>query len=311
MLLQVTKSWDDGRDIRFFELRSPDGAELAAFTPGAHVDLELGGGLVRQYSLLNDSDERDRYVIAVAREPASRGGSIWLHDRLAVGDLVPVGAPRSHFALREDARHSVLIAGGIGITPIWCMAQRLIRLGRSWELHYAARDRDGAALLTEIEALAGRATLYFSRSEGGMRIDLDTVIDAAPPGAHFYFCGPAAMLDAFRAACAGLPDDHVHFEQFTAAAPIASDGGYTIELVRSGREIEVEPGETILDAFKRVGLRATFSCREGVCGSCETGVVSGTPDHRDAVLTDAERAEGKTMMICCSGSLTERLVLDL
>jgi tetrachlorobenzoquinone reductase len=312
MELLVTKAWDDGRDVRCFELRAPDGADLPPFTAGAHIDLALGEGLIRQYSLLNAPSEHDRYVIAVARAEASRGGSIWLHDHLKSGDRIEVAAPRSHFVLREDAAHSVLFAGGIGITPIWCMIQRLQALGKSWELHYAARDRDGATLLADIEGLGhDAATFYFTRAPGGARMDMDAIVDAASEGTHFYCCGPGGMLDSFRTACAWTPPDRVHFEQFTAAQPVATDGGFVVELAKTKREVQIEPGETILDALNRAGLRTVSSCREGVCGSCETAVLAGTPDHRDAVLTDAERAEGKTMMICCSGSLSKRLILDL
>lgn len=303
---------DIAMDVRLFELGASNGGPLPAFEAGAHVDVILAEGTVRQYSLLNAPGARDRYVIAVAREPEGRGGSALMHDRLSVGDEVHVSAPRCHFALVEGAPHSVLVAGGIGITPIWCMIQRLNAIGASWELHYAARTRTHAALLDEIEAgaAAGTVRTYFNL-DGDPLMDLGAIVADAPAGAHFYCCGPLSLLDAYRAACAPVPGERVHFEQFTAAAPAALDGGYEIELARSGRTLPVGPGESILDALKGAGLSASYSCREGICGSCETAVLSGTPDHRDAILTEAERAEGRTMMICCSGSLSPRLVLDL
>ncbi|MDB5444832.1 MAG: oxidoreductase [Phenylobacterium sp.] len=310
--LRVDRIREDGEEIRVLELAAPDGGELPPFRAGAHIDLALGGGLIRQYSLINGQQDRHRYVIAVARAPASRGGSAWLHENVKEGDLLPVSAPRSHFGLDETARHSVLIAGGIGITPLWSMAQQLSALGRSWVLHYGARERRAAALIEDIEALAGdRAHTYFSCADGGRRLDVGDLVWDAPPGSHFYCCGPSGMIESFRQACAGLAAQFVHFERFTAAAPAAADGGFTVVLARSKREIEVQPGETILEALKSAGLNAAYSCREGVCGSCETTVVSGVPDHRDAVLSDAERGSNQTMMICCSGSLSDRLVLDL
>lgn len=302
---------DETETVRLFELRSVDGGDLPVFVAGAHIDIALGGDLVRQYSLLNAPHETHRYVIAVAREVASRGGSIYLHEQVEAGDLLGISLPRTHFALDETAPYSVLIAGGIGVTPIWCMAQRLSAIGHDWEMHYAARTRDGAALLGAIEPVAdGRLATYFNL-DGDPLMDLPAIVAAAPEGTHFYCCGPAALLDAYKLACASLPPAQVHFEQFTAAGPVASEGGFTLELAKSRKTVEVAPGQTILDALKGAGFRAAYSCREGVCGACETTVLAGVPDHRDVVLTDEERAAGKTMMICCSGALSSRLVLDL
>lgn len=311
MLLKAHQIRDEVAGIRIIELRRPDGAPLQRFAAGAHVDV-AAGGVSRQYSLVNSPAERDRYVIAVAREPASRGGSRWLHDELASGDLVEVGEPRCTFVLVEDAPHTVLIAGGIGFTPLWCMAHRLAAIGASWELHYAVRDPQVAALLPEIVAATQATRTLYSRTVGdGRRMDIAALVRAAPAAAHFYCCGPLGMIDDLRAAASALPGSRVHVELFTAVEPAATEGGYRLKLARSGREIAVEPGQTILDALRGAGMAASYSCREGVCGTCETRVLAGTPDHRDAILTDAERAAGDTMMICCSGSLTAELVLDL
>lgn len=315
MVVRVAEMIDDRGDVRLFDLRPLDDTELPAFSAGAHIDVHVGPDLIRQYSLLNDPQERHRYVIAIALEPESRGGSRHLHAAVAQGDTLVISAPRCHFALDEAAPHSVLIAGGIGITPIWSMAQRLKALGRSFELHYAVRARDAAPLLDPIEAMPAstiaRIATYFSRDPGGSRPDVAAILRAIAPGTHVYCCGPGALMDAFRAAAAHLPPETVHLEQFTAVASIADEGGFTVELAKAGRTIEVLPGQTILDAIREAGLRTTSSCREGICGSCETVVLSGSPDHRDAVLTDAEKAEGNTMMICCSGSLSPKLVLDI
>jgi len=311
--VRVAAIRDVAHDVRLFELVAEGEAPLPSFVAGAHIDVILGEGMIRQYSLLNAPDELHRYVIAVAREADGRGGSAHMHDALSIGDSLRVSAPRCHFGLVEAAPNSVLIAGGIGITPIWCMIQRLIAIGASWELHYAARTRTHAALLDDIErgsADTGRVRTYFNL-EGDPLMDLRQIVAGAPSGSHFYCCGPLPLLEAYRAACTTVSENQVHFEQFAAAAPAALDGGYEIELARSGKTLAVAPGESILDALRGAGLSASYSCREGICGSCETAVLGGTPDHRDAILTDAERAEGRTMMICCSGSLSPRLILDL
>jgi vanillate O-demethylase ferredoxin subunit len=297
--------------VRLLTLAALGGEPLPGYAPGAHIDVFLPDGSARQYSLIDPATTAGTYRIAIAREDSGRGGSKYLHDGVAVGDALAIGVPRCHFGLEAAAPASVLFAGGIGVTPILCMAQALEAQGSSWRMHFGARTRGHATLIDEIEALAGARLHTYFNLEGDAPMDLPALVKSAPAGAHFYCCGPAPMIDAFRAACEGIASDRVHFEQFTAAAPAALDGGYDVELAKTRRTVRVETGESILDALSRAGLRMSYSCREGVCGSCETTVIAGSPDHRDAILTDAERAESKTMMICCSGSLGERLVLDL
>lgn len=301
--------------IHSFELASPAGDALPAFEPGAHIDLHLPGGLVRSYSLLGaDEGEgagRRAWRIAVQHDLASRGGSRLVHERLHVGDLVAVDGPRNNFRLEEGARHSVLMAGGIGITPIGAMVRRLAQLGRSWTLHYAVRDRRTAAFAEELTALGDHVHLHVDDEAGGRLLDIAGIVAAAPAGAHLYCCGPLPMLAAFEAATAEIPGERVHVEYFTAKAPPATSGGFVVELARSGRSIEIPAGESILEAVLDLGIDVPNSCREGVCASCETRVLEGVPDHRDLVLTREEQAANTTMMICCSGSKTERLVLDL
>ena len=300
-------------DVLAFDLRSPVQAELPPFEPGAHVDLHLPDGVVRSYSLLNDARERHRYLLAIKREPAGRGGSAWLHDQARVGGPMAVSEPKNHFALVDAAPHSVLVAGGIGITPLWCMAQRLQAERRSWTLHYRAKSRASAALLHRLgqPGFRERVHLSFSDEPGTPRLDLAALVRAAPPGAHFYCCGPNPMIDAFEQACHDLPPDHVHAEHFAATEAPATEGGYTIRLARSGRVLPVMAGQSILATLKANGLQAPSACQQGVCGECETKVLAGTPDHRDLVLTPQERAAGRSMMICCSGSLSPELTLDL
>lgn len=300
-------------DVLVFDLRSATKADLPPFEPGAHINLHLDHGVVRSYSLLNDSRERHRYVLAIKREEASRGGSAWMHGQARVGMPIQVSGPTNAFGLDGRARHSVLIAGGIGITPLWCMAQSLQASGRSWELHYRAKRRGGAALLDELSqpAWKDRVRLGFSDDTDGPRLDLDALIRSAPEGSHFYCCGPTAMIDAFEQACRKLPPERVHAERFSAAEAPATEGGYAVRLARSGRVLSVLPGHTILATLTASGLKATSACQQGVCGECEVKVLAGTPDHRDLVLSPAERSAGQTMMICCSGSLTPELTLDL
>lgn len=298
-----------------YELRDPERAALPAFTAGAHVDLHLSNGMVRSYSLVNGQDERLRYVIAVQKDRASRGGSTWVHEKLRTGDLVAVSAPRNNFPLAEDAAHSLLIAGGIGITPLWCMMQRIAALGRGATLYYCVRTRKEAAFCEPIAALAEKAGIEvvfnFDGEPGGKMLDIAGVVARAASGTHLYCCGPVPMLDAFEAATEELPRERVHVEYFTPKEAPAAEGGFTVVLAKTGRSFQILPGKTILETLLDAGVNVASSCLEGVCGTCETRVLEGTPDHRDVVLTESERKASKTMMICCSGSKTERLVLDL
>jgi vanillate O-demethylase ferredoxin subunit len=295
--------------IHLYEFTPADGASFPSFTAGAHIDVQLPNGLVRQYSLCNPQQERDRYVVGIKRDPASRGGSSYVHEQLKVGALLQLGGPRNHFALREDAPHSVLIAGGIGVTPIACMAQRLRAIGASFEVHYSVRRRDEAAFL---DVLAGpELHLHVDAEQGGAPLPLQRFVPGARADAHLYCCGPTPMLDAFEAACAGRPAGHVHLERFSATATPAAEGGFTVQLARAGRSIQVAPGCSILEALRQQGIPVQASCEQGICGSCETRVLGGTPDHRDSLLSDEEKRANQVMMVCCSGSKDPVLVLDL
>lgn len=281
------------------------GAALPPFTAGAHLDLALAPGLTRSYSLCNAPGERDRYEIAVQLAPESRGGSRWVHERWRVGDVLAVSEPRNHFALEEAAPLSVLIAGGIGITPMLAMIARLNALGRGWALHYAVRTRARAAFL---DRLADPRVRVVYDHEGDAPLDLAAIVAAAPRDAHLYCCGPTGMLKAFEAAAAGR---HAHVEYFAAAAPAATAGGYALELRRSGRTVAVAPGQRMLDALLAAGVMLAYSCAQGLCGACETRVLGGVPDHRDDYLTEEEKAANRTVMPCCSGAKSPVLVLDL
>jgi vanillate O-demethylase ferredoxin subunit len=295
-------------DINLYEFRLPDGAQLPAFTAGAHVDLHLPNGLTRQYSLCNSQDGRDRYVVGVKKDAGSRGGSRCVHEQLRVGMTVPVGAPRNNFPLHEEAVHSVLIAGGIGITPIASMVSRLRDRGLPWELHYSARRREEAAFLEELGSQ--HVHLHIDEEHGGGLLDIEGIVRRAPSGAHVYCCGPTPMLDAFESAAGGHPAEHVHLERFSAPK-LAGGGAFFVELAKSGRRIFVEPDESIADALRAQGIEVQTSCEQGICGTCETRVLAGRPDHRDELLSDGERAANDVMMICCSRSKDDVLVLDL
>lgn len=305
----------EAQDVISVELRPVDGTLFPAFTPGSHIDLSLPNGLVRSYSLSNCSDDKNRYVVGVLRDRGSRGGSRCVHESLRVGIPITISEPRNHFVLDESAAHTVLVAGGIGITPLLCMARRLKALGRSFEVLYFARDRKGAAFLDELQAMGMPLHQHFD-SEQGCAPDLRELLARRAPdaGTHHYACGPTPMLDAFEKVCAELGHVNAHIERF-APLEIKAAGdarsNYTVELRRSGRFIEITPEKSLLDTLIEAGIKADHSCCEGVCGSCETRVLAGEPDHRDSVLSPKERASNKVMMICVSGCKSETLVLDL
>jgi ferredoxin-NADP reductase len=300
-------------DIVSFEFVAADGAALPAFTAGAHIDLHLPGGLVRSYSLVNDPAERHRYVVAVDKAADGRGGSAWMHSVPRPGDRFEATAPANDFPLYEDAPLSIFIAGGIGITPFVSMAARLNALGRPWRLHYAVRSPARAAYAREVEALdaTGSGVDIRYSSEGLGRMDIAAIVRDAPAGAHVYCCGPNGMLDTFTAACAAIAPQRVHLERFAASQAAATGGGYEVVLHRTGRTLAVNDGKTLLDTLLDAGVDVQYSCSQGICGTCCTPVLEGQPDHRDDYLTAEEKQAGKAMMVCCSGSLTPRLVLDL
>jgi vanillate O-demethylase ferredoxin subunit len=295
-------------DTHAYEFVSRSSAALPAASPGDHIDVHLPNGLVRQYSL---SELRpNRYVVAVKRDPASRGGSRFLHDEVRVGTRLLVGEPRNHFPFETRAIHSVFFAGGIGITPIMTMVDHAAANGMSWELHYATRSNEAA--FTDVLSRHGDQVHFWGRQRTASQpLDIAALIGSTNPAAHFYCCGPEPMITAFREAARAIPEDRVRFERFGAMPAEGNHDGFTVVLARSGREVLVPPSTTILDALLAEGIDLPFSCQQGVCGQCETRVLAGTPDHHDQILTEGERASGTTMMICCSVSKEARLVLDL
>jgi tetrachlorobenzoquinone reductase len=302
------------RDTNVFTFRRPDGGRLPPYKPGAHIDIHLPNGLMRQFSLLNPDASPESYVVGIKLDAASRGGSRYIFDELRVGHTLKISAPRNNFPLVEDSAEVILFAGGIGITPIWCMTQQLAAQNRAWKLYYSCRSRADMAFLTALEKYeADRVHLHFDEEAGGKFLDIAAVISAAPQDAHFYCCGPNPMLAAFEAAAASRPRSRVHLEYFTPKAEIEANtlGGFWVELARSGEEYFIPEGKKILEVLFEAGVDVDYSCELGICGECVTRVISGIPDHHDSVLSEEEQASNEKVMICCAGCKTERLVLDM
>ncbi|MDH6547490.1 PDR/VanB family oxidoreductase [Streptomyces sp. SAI-041] len=287
-------------------LRHPLGEQLPAWEPGAHIDVLLGPALERQYSLCGDPSDRSCWRIAVLREPEGRGGSAHVHQQLRQGDKVRVRGPRNHFALRPAPRYR-FVAGGIGITPILPMLAAAEEAGAEWTLLYGGRTRGSMAFTEELIRYGDRVTVA-PQDETGL-LDLAPVLDGVPEGTLVYCCGPGPLLDAVEERCpAGL----LHVERFTPKdRPEGENTQFEVELAQTGTTITVAPDVSVLDAVRAAGVEVLFSCTEGTCGTCETDVLDGTPDHRDSVLTDEEREAGETMMICVSRCRGKKLVLDL
>ncbi|MBS0530269.1 MAG: oxidoreductase [Proteobacteria bacterium] len=308
--LKISRITTLAEDIRGLTLVRPDGGELPSFAPGAHIDLRLSDDLVRQYSLINDGAKAPScYQVGVARDPHSRGGSAFVHDHLSKEMEIRVSAPRNHFPLVEDARNYVFIAGGIGITPIYAMARWCAARGKSWKLAYATRTAGRCAFRDELRAF-GQAHLHHD-DEGKGVLDLAPYLETPAVGTHLFCCGPQPLMTAVKDATANWPVGSVHFEWFSApAAASTANEPFEVVLHRSGQRLSVRSDQTLLAALRDAGVPIASVCAEGVCGTCETPVIAGEIDHRDQVLTEDEKATGKTMMVCCSRS-RGTLVLDL
>jgi vanillate O-demethylase ferredoxin subunit len=314
LTVRVARKAAEAQDVCTFELVDPAGAPLPAFSAGSHIDVQVPGGVTRQYSLCNDPAETHRYLIGVLREPASRGGSVAMHDRVAEGDLLTISAPKNHFALAHEATRHLLLAGGIGITPILCMAERLAIVGADFELHYCTRSRARTAFAARIEASAFARRAHFHHDDGvpEQKLDLAKLLHAPQPGTHLYVCGPKGFMDAVlgTARARGWPEARIHFEFF--AAEVAGGGGaFEVLLASSGRVIPVPADRSVVQALAAAGVVVATSCEQGVCGTCLTRVIEGVPEHRDLYLTPEEQAAGDQFLPCCSRAKSPRLVLDL
>jgi phthalate 4,5-dioxygenase reductase subunit len=296
-----------------FELRDPAGAPLPSFTPGAHISVQVTGGVVRKYSLCNAPGDGDRYEIAVKREADGRGGSSALIDGVRAGDLLPCSAPRNDFALDDRARSYLFIAGGIGITPILSMVRHLEATERAtFRLYYLTRTPQVTAFreLLASPPFRGRVVIHHDEGDPQRAFDLWPVLER-PTGAHLYCCGPRPMLEAVRDMTGHWSSAKVHFESFldASATRSAADRAFRVVLARSGRTIEVPADRSLLVALRDAGVEVSSSCESGTCGTCRTRLLGGDADHRDLVLTDAERET--SIMVCVSRARGEMLELDL
>lgn len=312
---------DAAQDIRCFRVSRVDGQPFDAYEPGAHIDVTAPSGITRQYSLCGNPDERGSYLFAVKKEAQSRGGSRSLHDDVSVGAELSIGTPRNLFRLADDASEHVLVAAGIGITPLLSMAYALRQRGARYRLHYFARSRDHAAFVDELSAepFASHVTFHYGVEPDALAAELGRCIESIDLEAHVYTCGPGPFMDAVVAAAATrIPENAIHLERFAAEpstsvtiADAAPAEGFEVRLQRSGQSVRVAPGTSIVDALAKIGVEVDTSCGEGVCGTCMVPVIDGEPDHRDHCLSKAERASNTVICCCVSRARSAVLVLDL
>ncbi|PQO99835.1 oxidoreductase [Massilia phosphatilytica] len=313
--VRVARKTREAEGICSYELVRADGAALPPFAAGAHIDVHLPNGLVRQYSLCNAPGETHRYVIAVLRDAASRGGSQAMHDDVDAGSVLTIGAPKNHFPL-VDAERTLLLAGGIGVTPILAMAETLADSDAAFEMHYCARAPERAAFAERLGAarFAARVRMHYDSGAQDQRLDLAALLAAPASGTHLYVCGPQGFIDHVldSARARGWAAAQLHVEYFgAAAADTGDDRPFDVQLASSGKIVTIPAGRTVLKVLAEQGVAIPYSCEEGVCGTCLTRVLAGEPDHRDLYLTDEERAANDQFAPCCSRARTPLLVLDL
>ncbi len=303
-------------DIALFELIAEEGGALPPFAAGSHIDVFLPHGLTRQYSLCNDPGEAHRYQIAVLKDPHGRGGSCAMHESVQAGDVLSISVPKNHFPLVHAAESSLLLAGGIGVTPLLCMAERLSAIGHPFEMHYCARSKERMAFRERIggSGYAGRVAFHFDDGPAGQKMDMGELLRTPRSGVHLYTCGPKGFMEAVLATArqAGWPEDQLHYEFFNAE-PLrkSDDGSFEVQLASSGRVIKVAADQPVTTALAAAGVEVPTSCEQGVCGTCLTRVLEGEPDHRDLYLTPQEQAANDQFLPCCSRARSARLVLDL
>ncbi len=313
--VKVVKKRQEALDIASFELARVDGAPLPAFSAGSHVDVQVPGGLTRQYSLCNDAGEQHRYRIAVLRDAASRGGSVGMHEAVKEGDVIRISPPKNHFPLQQAA-HTLLFAGGIGITPLLCMAQRLTTLNADFTLHYCTRSAERTAFHDEIKAsaFAARTQFHFDAGPPEQKLDIPATLKAAGPGHQLYVCGPTGFIDHVvnSAKAAGWSSEQIHLEYFGAAPQDSTgDTAFEVKIASTGKSYTVGAQQSVVAALMAQGIEILTSCEQGVCGTCITRVLEGQPDHRDMYFTDEEKAKNDQFTPCCSRAKSKTLVLDL
>ena len=314
--VRVARKQLEAVDICTFELVAADGGPLPAFSAGSHVDVQLPGGITRQYSLCNDPTESHRYLIGVLRDPASRGGSKAMHELVEEGQVLTISAPKNHFPLAHEARRHVLLAGGIGVTPVLCMAERLANAGADFEMHYCTRSLERTAFHQRIagSSFAPRVQFHFDDGAADQKLDIAALLAVPASGVHLYVCGPKGFMDAVlgTARTRGWSEAQLHYEFFAGeVARSDSDASFEVKLASSGKIVVVPADKTVIQALAEVGVDVPFSCEQGVCGTCLTRVIEGVPDHKDMYLTPEEQAANDQFLPCCSRAKTPRLVLDL
>jgi vanillate O-demethylase ferredoxin subunit len=314
--VKVISKHSEALDICSIELASADGSALPPFTAGAHIDLYLKNGVTRQYSLCNSPDEQHRYQIAVLKDPNSRGGSLYVHEQLSVGDSLKISEPRNLFPLNENARRSLLFAGGIGITPLLCMAEKLTALDADFTLHYCSRSADRTAFSERIwgSAFAAQVQTHFDSGDDDQKLKADLLLQNPDPETHLYVCGPNGFMDFILgvARVQGWQEENLHREYFSAA-PVdhSADASFSVQINSTGVIYPIPADTSVLTVLLEKGFDIPVSCEQGICGSCLTRVVAGTPDHRDMFMTEEEHELNDQFTPCCSRSKSNLLVLDL
>ena len=316
--LKVESALAPTENIRALTLVSEDGRKLPGYSAGSHIKVRLPDGGERHYSLINADPGVDTssgvhaYRLGVLKEPAGKGGSLFMHG-LTSGDTIEAVPPKNDFPVREHEAPALLIAGGIGVTPIIAMSAELKRKGRPFEFHYTGRSKPAMAFIDEIEEACGDALKVYCDDEAERCLDLSGLIENAPLEAHIYVCGPRGMIEAVRerAHDRGFPKDRVHFELFDQPEEKAGDQPFEVEVKSTGEVFTVPPGKSIIEVLEEGGVDLVYDCQRGDCGICQTTVLKGVPDHRDVILTEDERAAGDVMQICVSRARSPRLVLDL
>lgn len=314
LAVRVARKHTEAEGICSLELVLPSGGALPAFTAGAHIDVQLPGGLTRQYSLCNSPLEAHRYVIAVLRDPASRGGSEAVHALVNEGDTLHISVPKNHFPLATDAKRHLLLAGGIGVTPLLAMAEQLSSQGAAFDLHYCARSKSRAAFVQRMAdaKFASQVHGHWDDTPEQPAFDVGALLKQPEAGVHLYVCGPKGFMDFVlsTARASGWPEAQLHFEFFGAeVVHLPSDAAFTVKIASTGQEIQVPADKTVVQVLQQAGVDVPVACEQGVCGTCLTRVLEGVPDHKDMYLTPEEQAANDQFLPCCSRSKSPLLIL--
>jgi len=312
--VRVVSRQSEAVDIDSFVLASVDGTDLPPFSAGSHIDVHLTTGLTRQYSLCSSPDERRQYRIGVLKDPSSRGGSRSMHE-LRVGETLFISAPRNLFALAHESRHTMLFAGGIGITPILCMAQRLAKTGAAFELHYCARASERAAFVEELRQSSFSDQVFFHFDDGDydLKLNAEKVLATPQPGSHLYVCGPTGFMTFIlgTAKANGWPSGNLHREYFSAPEVNRGAEIFEVMLASTGKIYSIAADKSVVEVLAEEGIEIPVSCEQGICGTCITKVLEGEPDHRDMFMTQEEHSLNDRFTPCCSRAKSSRLVLAI